>query len=286
MNKRVGSHVGPFMTKTILFLLTLFLTLTGCTYETNEQEEDMGRPHSIPEQWGQEKVFKPGTWKAGQVRVVLTRDTPAVFVPPQTSTIIAGIVNGDADESQRYILRWVLRPGTGGARTEVRFDATGFTRVALPLEAFSLGIECEPFDDVDPDFPAGIVQAFSFVGEGAVGTSDAEGPIYSKYFEIAVGASLVVPIPEGAASFRLAGLIPGSTATPFTDDFTLIVRRGSDEIQNAKGLGAAIGDPSLFTQYMSGRWIPLVGSASSVLLDNSLGAGDAAIGYLQFKLDL
>ena len=284
MNIRAGFNVGPIMRTLILLLLTLFF-LPGCTYETNEApEDDMNdRARSTPEQWGQEKVFKSGTWKLKQIRSVLTRDTPKIFVPPQTSTIIAGIVNEDSDVVQDYTLRWVLRPGTGGARTEVRFDATGFTRVSLPLEAFTLGLVIDPDDPDDPDFPVGDVEAFAFVGEGGVGTDEAEGPQFTQVAHVPAGGDLVVQLPVGATALRLTGN-SGITGDPFATATQLQIRRGISVLGILPGLGALVGDPSLWTLFASGAWLPIPGSATNIKIHN--GGVGAIVGRLMFKLDL
>lgn len=263
--------------------LLLCLFLFGCTYETGDDMNDRAR--STPEQWGQEKIFKADDppWVVGQVRSVLTRDTPKVFVPPQTSTIIAGIINADSDVVQEYTLRWVLRAGTGGARTEVRFDATGFTRIALPLEAFSLGLVLDPDDPANPDFPAGDVEAFAFVGEGGVGTDEGEGPSFTQFCHVTAGGDLIVEVPTGATAVRLSGN-SGITADPFLTTTQLQIRRGITVLGILPGLGAAAGNPSLWTLFASGAWLPLPGSATNIKIHNgAVGAIDAR---LQFKLDL
>lgn len=275
MNRWGSANVGPTMRYLILFLLCW-----GCTYQTGEDMN--GRALSTPEQWGQEKVVRPGDW-TDKALVVLTRDTPRVFTPPQTSTLICGVVNEDSDVVQEYALRWVLRPGVGGARTEVRFDATGFTRVALPLEAFTLAIEVDPDDPSNPDFPAGDVEAFAFVGEGGVGTDEAEGPSFTQYVHVAATGDTIVEVPVGATAIRLSGN-SGITADPFLATTQLQIRRGISVLGILPGLGAAAGDPSLWTLFASGAWLPLPGTATNIKIHN--GAGSAIVAHLQFKLDL
>ncbi len=276
--------------RTLIIFLGLFFF--GCTYETNAIEsDDMGKVYSTPEQWGQEKTFTADSFKPNQVQVVLTRDPPREGERklPQTSTIICGVTNEDVDATQNYNLRWVLRPGVGGARTEVRFDAVGFTRLALPLEAFTLGLVVEPWDS-GSDVPAGVVDAFAFVGEGGVtGGEAATGPTFTEFFEVdatAGAASIIIELPEGATAFRVIGSPTGGGITsPFSTTFGADFIQGSTVRGAIAGLGAAPGDPSLFTLYASGNWFPLPGSLTAFQLHNT-GAGTKIRGMLQFKIDL
>jgi len=277
-------HVGPIMRHSLILLL---LFLSGCVYEV-EDEDPMtllnDRARSTPEQWGQEKVIKSSEWKRGQIISVLTRDTPRHFTPPQTSTIICGVLNRDSDQDQEYLLRWVLRAGVGGARTQVVFDATRFTRIALPIDAFSLGLTIEDTNPAFPDNPDSPVDAFAFVGEGAVGVSDANGPIYSQFFALGANSTGHFVIPEGASAIRVAGVMDASDS-PFVTDLTLQVVRGVSILAGLPGRGAAVSDPSLLTLFASGDWIPLVGSATGVDLINGSMASTQT-GFIQYKIDL
>lgn len=243
------------------------------------------RVRSTPEQWGQEKVFQQGTWQPGQVRSVLTRDTPVEFTPPLTSTLIAGVFNPDTDQIQDYILRWVLKPGTGGARTEVRFDATRFVRISLPLEAFSLGLALDD-NGGSGDSPTGDVQAFAFVGEGGVATDVDQGPTFSVPFDVPDNSAQQFEIPVGASALRVVGPQPSFAVSPFIALNTLFFNRGAQVVATAPGLGAAPADPSLWTLYCSGDYIPLPASVTGVQISNARNTGGRVRGLLEFKLDL
>lgn len=290
MNKPGRSDVVPVMR---FFFLLLVVLVTGCLSpeEAPAEGDDMsargvaipGRALSTPEQWGQEKVIRPTQWKGpGQATSILTRDTPRVFTPPQTSSLLCGVVNEDTDDLQRYFLRWVLRPGVGGARTEVVFDATRFTRLSLPLEAFSLSLRYDPYT-ADADAPEANVNAFAFVGEGGLSTDEASGPTYTAYF-VTVAGLANVEIPAGATSVRMAGGLPGVVGSPFHAQVTLVASNANSTLQSLPGLGAAPADPSCWTLFASGGWLRIPGSANRMAIVN--GSGVARDGFLIFKLDL
>jgi len=292
VNTEAGGVVGLRMTIIPRSLLALVLFLaTACTYY--ESADDMPRAIATPEQWGQEKVFKKGTFIEGKPQVVLTRDQslkklddPGAEITgnPQTSTILCGVDNLDSDSFQDYILRWVLRPGVGGARTEVRFDATRFTRISLPLEAFTLGLLLESLDPGNPDFPDGDVTAFAFVGEGGIGSGDIEGAIFTQFFTVPAVSDAEFLIPTGATAWRMIGISSASFGNPFLTSTFVRVQRGISVISDHEGRGTLAADPSLLTLFASGQYLPLSGSSTQMHIIN--GDVSSILGYFQYKLDL
>jgi hypothetical protein len=252
------------------------------------------RPYATPEQWGQEKSFPAGVWVPDNPLVVLQRDPPPDMARhlPRVSTLICGVENEDNDQRQDYSLRWEFTLGVGGARTPIRFDAMGFTRLAVPTEGFTLSLVVEPFPPPFPqgDVPAGTVHAFAFVAEGGIGHSYAEGATHSTPFEVetTLGADVFdVVVPPGASAMRVAGRngTGGGISTPFRPQFLLQMRQGTSALATLVGEGAAPADPSLRTLYYSGLWLPLPGSMTNL----EIAIADfptVTRGVLQFKVDL
>lgn len=248
----------------------------------------MARAYSTPEQWGQGRDIAVGEWRAGQAVPILTRDAPRDGRVPVVNSLLCAVDNQDVDEVQRYFIRWLLRAGVGGTRREVRFDATRFTRIALPLEAFDLSLYFEPYTG-DNDEPAAPVGAFATVAEGAIATDEHTGPNYTEFFNIAAAGVAVqsFEIPVGATAVRISGEDPNQAFTPFQEGVQLTVFNGLTTIMSIRGRPVAglISDPSLYTLYASGGWLRLPGSSTTVRLD-IFAPAVACRGFVQFKIDL
>lgn len=279
------------MTKFFLWIAAWLLV--GCAYDvTTLPEEEIepmppSRGAATPESWGQLKAFKPGQIPTfPRSAAVLTLPPLPAWRIPRVQTLIAGVDVTDNDEVQRYFLRWVMRSGTGGARTEVVFDAVGFTRIATPLEQVVLSLAVEPWAPSFPDSPAGLVNAHAYAGDGNVGELQ-PGPMYTLYRDVTAGAgSVEIPLPVGANRVRIVGDPDAGANGPFDPNFKLQFRNGASTVARFTGLGAAPGDPSLYTVFYSGEFIPIPGGVTAVSLLNLAVVGNNKTCFVQFGLDL
>lgn len=293
MNKWGRSHVGPYMRNLVTFL---FLFLLGCTCETNpEGDEEMTqyrepRGAAKPENWGQEKVFTVGKLaKFPRSSVVL--DLPAMkeWRVPRVQSLIAAVENADTDSNQEYFLRWVLRSGTGGARTQVVFDAVGFTRLSLPVEQVNLSLAYESYSDSN-DSPAGVIKAHAYLGDFAIGELD-PGPMYTAIARVAIApnpgspAVTVIPLPAGANRFRLIGN-ERSTVGPFRTTTYVSLKQGNTTVAGYVGARAALTSAnSLHALSYTGDFIPIGAGVSRIEVENT-DTVNGIFAFIQFGLDL
>jgi len=249
----------------------------------------MPRNQFNPEQWGQSKVFPVGSWQPGKAKVVLNLDAPTHdgvrggAKVPDVHTLIAGIENDD-NTNQSYIMRWQLRVGAGGARTEVLFDATRYTRISMPLETCTLALLADPYDG-SVDLPATEITAFAFAGEGFAEAST-PGPMYSVRFNlVAVPPQdrVTIPIPRGANRFRVVGN-PYDGTSPFTTNFSAQVTAGPTSVRQViNGRDVATPGLDLFGLYTRGEWLPIATGATELFLSTTFGV---TAGFVIFGLDL
>lgn len=269
--------------RALRLLLTVVFTL-GCS--------DMARPYATPEQWGQERTFPVGSWTVKQPLVVLLRDPTASSLHlPQVNTLVMGVDNDSPGASQFYNLRWSLTHGVGGARVEVRFDAVGYTRIAMPVDGFTLALVVEPYAllPLPPDVPDGIVRAFAMAAVGGIGQDASEGATHTTGFQLDTTAgpgAVAIPVPVGASAFRLVGksTTGGGISTPFSATTEVSFLQGGTLVASLVGQGAAPADPSLRTLYYSGDWFPLPGSMNVMRFSNT--AAEVVRGQFQFKIDI
>jgi len=288
VNIRAGCYVGPIMRN---FLILVCLWLLGCTYEIGE-DDDVTTPKGFvtPEHYGREKVFAPGSLPfLPKSRSVLSLPRAEPWRVPRVQSMIVSVQNEDADMDQRYFLRWVLRSGIGGARTQVVFDAIGFTRLALPIEQVDLSLAVEPWIVDFPDEPGGTVTAHAYIGDGNIGELQ-PGPTYTQRFSCdPVGAGDPVDriaIPAGASRFRIMGE-EAAVSTPFTPDLTVIAAQGLNTLATwVGGRAPDLNSPNtLHALYYSGDFIPIPAGVTVLLFVNA-NAGTSRVGFVQFGLDL
>jgi hypothetical protein len=291
----------------LLKLIVVALLLVGCAFEV--ETDDMtgrripmpGAPRArvgaaTPESWGQEKTFRPGTLPLfPQSAVVLTMPPLGEWRVPRTQTLIVGVENEDIDANQEYFLRWILKSGAGGARTQVVFDALGFTRLSVPLEQATLSLAYEPWSSAQ-DSPDGIVQAHAYLGDFGIGELD-PGPTYTARFGLppapnpAASSFETVLIPTGARRFRVLGDDPSVgvgpvTISPFRSTVIYQLKQGSTTVAQFVGGRAAVTDGnSLLSLYYSGGFIPIPAGVTKFLISNS-DTANSVVGWLQFGLDL
>lgn len=256
----------------------------------------MARPYATPEQWGQRRNIPPGSWSLDQIQDILTRDAPPEEMRhlPRVNTLICGVERNlvSPPTAQDYSLRWSLRMGVGGARVEVRFDAVGFTRIACPLEAFSLGLVVERYPPPFPlvDLPDTVIDAFALVAEGGIGHSVAEGATHTTLFRLVTTIAadvVIVPVPVGASAVRVLGISAtgGGLFTPFAATKNLNFLQSGSLLNTLVGEGAAVADPSLRTLYYSGQWFPLPGSMTELSFSNAAFPETVNV-VVQFKIDI
>lgn len=272
------------------------LLLVACGVDDGSQQEsetdDMVRRirgiptgGAQPESWGQEKVFAPGELASAAAGGSVVMSLPPLprWRTPRVQTLICGVkVTPDALGND-YHLRWILQSGTGGARTEVQFDAVGFTRVALPIEQARVSLAWDPF--VEPGTtPGDTFSAFAYIGDFAVGELE-PGPTYTEPFTLAAGAQVQYAIPQGASRFRMAGESNTVAAlSPFKVSTIVTARNQPQPIATWNGYGAVATDPSLFDLHFSAGFIPLPGGTNILEVFN--GAAAPITGRIIFGLDL
>lgn len=235
-----------------------------------------------PEQWGQSQLFPAAAFVPGQPLPLLRLTNPqqGAYKPPRVRTLILGIENDD-NTGQDYILRWRLSVGVGGARTEVDFDATRYSRVSLPFDECAVSLYADPFAG-STDTPANAIQAFAFAADGYA-EQTMPGPIFSEFFDLVGAASANFPLPVGANRFRVIGEHP-SGVTPFTVNTFVLTQAGAASVRSLiPGLGATPGVGDLLGVYGSDRFIPIASGATELEVLNVAGN---AQGFVQFGLDL
>lgn len=268
-------------------LMLLLCMACGEEGETDMMRGLTGIPRggAAPESWGQERVFSPGSLPtaASGGATLLTLPPRPDWRTPRVQTLIAGVTIEEIDAvANDYHLRWILQSGTGGARTEVQFDALGFTRVALPIEQarISLGYEAYAGGGV----PGDRISAFAYIGDFSVGVLP-PGPTYTEYFDPAAATFQRFNLPVGATRFRMSGNENTLAAvSPFKITTTVTARNLPQVLATWAGLGAAPGDPSLYALHYTGDFIPLPAGTNVVEVDNQSAA--QIQGRLIFGLDL
>lgn len=279
--------------------LVFCVWLLGCGQESDEDDMSMresrrihGIPRGeiVPEQWGQQRVFPIGqlpSRQAGGSPMLKLNPLPKWRVP-RVQSMIVGVENLDADANQEYFLRWILSSGTGGARTEVVFDAVGFTRLALPLEQGGLALAYEPYSTAN-DSPAGVVTASAYIADFGVGELQ-PGPTYTALVQVAIAAPGVpttqtIDLPTGANRFRLVGN-PRLTVGPFRTTTFVSLVQGATTVAGYVGAGAAATDlNNLLALHYTGDFIPIPAGVSRVVVENS-DVANGIFGFIQFGLDL
>lgn len=256
-----------------------------------------GRPSGIPygeitpEEWGQQREFATGQLPSrAQGGAPLLRLNPMPdWRVPRVQSMIVSVENRDADANQEYFLRWILSSGAGGARTEVAFDAVGFTRLALPMEQGALALAFEPYSTAN-DSPAGVVAASAYIGDFAIGELQ-PGPTYTDLVQVAiapnpgVSAFQTIDLPTGANRFRLAGQ-PRSTVGPFRNTTHVALMQGNTIVAEYVGAGAAPTDANnLLALHYTADFIPIPAGVSRVRVENT-DIVNGIFGFIQFGLDL
>jgi len=234
------------------------------------------------QQWGQTRTIPAAAWQPKQLQDVATITTPqrAAEIPPKVRSLVCGLQNND-QTSQNYILRWRVSLGLGGARVDVDFDATRYTRISCPFDECRVSLFADDFNGTG-DVPGVDVTAFVFCADGYA-EQPAPGPMFSVAFGLVAGQQAVIPLPVGANRFRVVGEEP-SGATPFRTTTEYFLRAGVASLRyKIPGVGLVPGVGDLLGMYGRGDFVPIASGVTELVIICNVGV---STGFVQFGLDL
>lgn len=274
------------MTKNLLTLLLFVLTVTGCTQETittdqanaetmnydNRDKRAHGpAPLYNPAQWGQGLVIRGAQLQENQEVTILMNDGSGEL--PQVRTLLLSVIPQNRPAFVNNILRWSIRTGVGGASSVFLFDALGTQQISVPSGKFTIALMAQKYDqNVSFGVPTVDYSVNAYIGNGMTATQRAT---YTNTETVPATASVNIPIPNGANSFRLMSAAAGDEV----DNPLFLV-----SFTNATVDATFSGDKLIENTAYSDSFIPIPGGSIDLFLVN--GSATDAHPIIMWGLDL